>query len=110
MVDFDNPVDVAKANKARRLAVWREKSKLGMAMLRPSTQDRAYDQTRDDAIESIIDSYAALHNGALASYKRIHAEYNQLYPVENRITASISSHISKMPQLRAARARYERRH
>ncbi|KAK5126003.1 hypothetical protein LTR85_011358 [Meristemomyces frigidus] len=104
MVDFDDAEDVAKANKARRLAVWREKPKLGMAVLRPGTRGRAYDQTHDDAIERIIDQYAALHNGALASYKQIHAEYTQQYPAENRTSASISSHIMKVPQLRAARA------
>ncbi|KAK5134573.1 hypothetical protein LTR08_006359 [Meristemomyces frigidus] len=109
-VDFNNAASVSEANKRRRQGVWRQKRKLGLPMLRPSTQDRLYTQRNDAAIVTIHREYARENGGRQVSYARLAERYHQLFPGENRSHSSLSSHIARIDALKEMRATFLRRH
>ncbi|KAK5126004.1 hypothetical protein LTR85_011359 [Meristemomyces frigidus] len=106
-IDFNNRASVNAANRYARQIILRARTALGLPPLRPSTQGREYDQERDDILEYLIDEYAAQNNGAQISNAELADLYNDLYPGENRTSASIASHVGITPELRAARAQYQ---
>lgn len=108
-VDFADRDSVDKANKARRLAVWRAKKALNMAVLRPSTQDRKYTEESHDMIACLHEDYAMQNGGYQTPYWLLTESYNALFPNENRTESSISSHIAHVPELKAMRGLYRSR-
>ena len=107
-VNFSSKASVTAANKAARQIVLRARNALGLPPLRSSTKGREYDQERDNAIEALYVDFAVGNNSARISYSQLAERYNELYPGENRSTASISSHVDKTVQLKAVRDKYEK--
>lgn len=108
-IDFNDPVSVRAANKYARQVIHRARKAHGLPPLRTSTQGREYDQERNDMLEAIIVGFAAQNNGAQISLRELTDLYNEEYPDEDRSRESITSHINRVPELKAKRDSYRPR-
>ena len=110
-VDFTSRASVNKANKARRLSIWRAKNILGLhdQMKRPSTKGREYTDQNYQWILAEHAQHAAINNNERIPLDNLTTRYNQRFPTENRTTASLTSYIDRKSGLNAARKTYDSR-
>lgn len=107
-VDSTRRKSVAAANKARRLAVWRRKNELGMALMRPGTGDRKYSKDENDYIVALHMEHADQTGGCQVPYAALTQQFNKEFPGRKRTQASLTSHISRVKELMQLREQYER--
>ena len=107
-VDFSSSTSVAKANKARALAIWRQKDRLGMTggLLRPSTVGREYTEEHNWFIVTAYEDYAMRHEGRRLPFGVLWEMFAARFPDSDRTEASLSSHVDRVEELKALKNSY----
>ena len=107
-VDFTSSESVNKANKTRRLEIWRAKKRHGLdhQLKRASTVGREYTDKNDFWIVLAHEDYALRNSGLKIPLGELANWYNEHFETEERTQASITSHMDRIEELKAMRATY----
>lgn len=106
-INFDSSDSVKKANKTRRLEVWRARVRHGLEdeMMRESMVGREYTDENNEWLVLAHEDYAISNNGKQIPHAEITKLYNEHFDIQ-RTQASIASHMDRVKELKRMRASY----
>ena len=105
-IDFNSEDSIRAANKSRRQRIDRARRRIGVPLRRPSVRGREYTDENNFFLDYAQWDYAQANNNAMMPFAELKTLYNDTFPTEHRTSASISSHISKIPGLKNQRSGY----